>query len=222
MKIGIFGCSFADERSNGGARHGYNLKGRPWAAILREDFNKDITNYSVSPSSMYYSYMNFKENYNKFDKIVFLGTYPGRIYCPELKNKHVIIHLTNGDLAKLTETDNKEQALIKNYYRYFHNSHEAEDMRELMIGAVKQLSGYNLLYIDTPTELAQVTELEELSNIIGPAAMRDHRFCHMSNENNYIFASLVNNWLNGESFEFDINKFIKPSIKELNSYYELT
>jgi hypothetical protein len=215
MKIGIFGCSYACPSSNSGMPN-FNSNGRSWMKILTEDFNQNITTYGLSGSSVYYSYLNFKENYKKYDKIVFLGTYPDRKYCPNLNMQHITFSHT---LKEFKVSDHDE--LIQTYYKYFHNIKEADDMRELMITDVKKIGGNTTLYIDTPTTLGEVSMMEELKRI-NKEKSPDHRWCHISNENNYIFASQINDWLKGNPFVFDFSSFKKPTVEELKSYYELT
>ena len=220
MKIAIFGCSYADPYSNGGIPN-FNNNGRPWMKILTEDFNQNITTYGLSGSSVYYSYLKFKENYKKYDKIVFLGTYPDRKYCPNLLSKpHIGFYNTHNKYAKLGFYEP-----IKTYYTYFHNLKEAGDMKELMIEDIKKIGGNTTLYIDTPLTLDRLTFMEEMTRInkyINKENLLDHRWCHMSNENNFIFASQINDWINGKPFTFDINAFKKPTVEELMSYYEST
>jgi len=220
MKISIFGCSYADVNSNGGIPN-FNNNGRPWMKILTEDFNQNITTYGLSGSSVYYSYLKFKENYKKYDKIVFLGTYPDRKYCPNLLSKpHIGFFNTHKKFAKLGFYEP-----IKTYYTYFHNPKEAGDMKELMIEDIKKIGGSTTLYIDIPLTLDRLTIMEEMPRIykyIGKENLLDHRWCHMSNENNFIFASQINDWINSKPFAFDINAFKKPSVEELMSYYEST
>lgn len=219
MKIAIFGCSFACMESNPFATENFNSHGRPWMNILRNEFEHDITVYGESASSVYFSYRKFKDNYKDFDKIIFLATYPDRRSFINMDNlKHFTINHATLPLTAL-KISHFEHELIKNYYMYIDNMHENTDMRELMIKEVKQLGGDALLYIDTPTTLGLVSEMEELKRVKYDTTY-DHRWCHMSNKNNYIFATQVNDWLNGLPFEFNFNKFIKPSIEELSSYYK--
>ncbi len=216
MKIAIFGCSFACPSSNTGMPN-FNSNGRSWMKILTEDFNQNITTYGLSGSSVYYSYIKFKENYKKYDKIVFLGTYPDRKYCPNFFYKpHIGFYNTDKRFAKLEYYE-----LVKTYYTYFHNSKEADDMRELMIEDIKKIGGNTTLYIDSTLTLDRVTAMEEIRRI-NKQNSPDHRWCHMSNENNFIFASQINDWINGKPFTFAINAFKKPTVKELMSYYEYT
>jgi hypothetical protein len=215
MKIGIFGCSFACPFSNTGIPN-FNSNGRPWMNILHEDFNYDITTHGLAGSSMYYSYSLFKENYKKYDKIVFLGTYPDRKYCPNFYKPHIVFNNTDEMFADLEYYEP-----VKTYFTYFHNPKEADDMKELMVNDIKKIGGNTTLYIDTPTTLDEVASMEEM-NRINKGKSPDHRWCHMSNENNYIFASQVNDWLKGNPFIFDFSSFKKPTVEELRSYYALT
>ena len=215
MKIAIFGCSYACPSSNSGMPK-FNSNGRPWMKILIEDFNQNITTYGLSGSSVYYSYLNFKENYKKYDKIVFLGTYPDRKYCPNFDKPHIVFNNTDKRFANLGYYEP-----VKTYFTYFHNSKEADDMKELMIEDIKKIGGNTTLYIDTPLTLGRVTSMEEMQRI-NKENLPDYRWCHMSNENNFIFASQINDWINGKPFMFDINAFKKPSVEELMSYYEST
>jgi hypothetical protein len=216
MKIGIFGCSYACPVSNCGQPN-YNMSGRSWMKILEEDFNYTVTSFGSSGSSMYYSYSLFKENYKKYDKIVFLGTYPDRKYCPNFGKQHVLFSNTHKDFTNIEYYEP-----IKIYFKYFHNPKEADDMKELMVDDIKKIGGNRTLYIDTPTTLGKVTIMEGMSRITTGNLPDDHRWCHMSNENNYIFASQVNDWLTGNPFVFDFSSFKKPTVKELKSYYALT
>jgi hypothetical protein len=221
MKVATFGCSFAYVKSNEGYPI-YNKNGKSWMQILSEDFNYDVTNFGVSASSMYYSYSTFKENYKNFDKIIFLGTYADRKYCPNMTiangPQHIISHFTLPDVAALSGIKSEIVDLIKNYYLFVHNTQEHDDMKELMEMHIKQLAEPNVLYVDIEKTLNKLRNLEDNGKMYRP----DHRFCHMSNQNNYIFASLINDWLMGKSFDFDITKFIKPTEEELKSYYEIT
>lgn len=220
MNIAIFGCSFACMQSNHGMKSNFNSKGRPWMQILNEDFNYNITNYGYSGSSMYYSYSKFKENYKNFDRIIFLGTYPDRKYSPNFKNfPHILIAFASPEKMPSHATKD-EHELIRDYYTYIHNVEEADNMKELMVNDIKNLCGDKALYIDVPTTIANVTKMERLSGFIEQPA--DNRWCHISNENNYIFASQINNWLIGNPFIFDLASFKKPTAEELKSYYVLT
>lgn len=218
MKIATFGCSFAHENSNSGAPK-FNMNGKPWMKILSEHFNHDVTNYGMSASTMYYSYKLFKDNYQKFDKIVFFGTFPDRKHFHFFKKPEFV---SPTYLTDMPDWFSEESAkLIRLYYTVIHDIKEHEDMKELMVKEIKNLGGVNALYLDTPTTLNNVSLMEKLSDFKN-IGFNDHRWCHMSNENNFILASQINDWINGKTFNFDINTFKKPTVEELMSYYEST
>ena len=74
IKIGIFGDSYAN------AEHGHedypNMQYDAW--FYKLDNIYEATSYGVSGSSNYYSYQEFLKHNHKYDKNVFLITYPGR------------------------------------------------------------------------------------------------------------------------------------------------
>ena len=69
MKIGIFGDSFADTLvcdKEEVSKH--NIIG--WPDLLKTEYN--IVNFSRGGTSLFYSYMLFKEKQTDFDKIIFV------------------------------------------------------------------------------------------------------------------------------------------------------
>jgi hypothetical protein len=63
MNIGIFGNSFSDDK--------WKPAGfESWIDILRKEHMVD--NYSVSCTSIWFSYNKFIENYTKYDKNIFI------------------------------------------------------------------------------------------------------------------------------------------------------
>lgn len=74
ITVGIFGDSYAN------AEHGHedfpNMRDNAWFYHLGEEY--EATSYGVGGASNYYSYAKFLEHHNKYDKNIFLITYPGR------------------------------------------------------------------------------------------------------------------------------------------------
>ena len=79
MKLAIFGDSFGDDTSVWPNPH--LDVGPSWIDYLRNQ-NIDIDNYSLGGTSLFHSHQKFMLNYQKYDKIVFLVTSPGRISVP--------------------------------------------------------------------------------------------------------------------------------------------
>ncbi len=216
MKIGIFGCSFADVNS---CHYPELNKGQAWSDILSKTFNHDITNYAVSASSFYYSYQLFKKEYNKFDKIIFLGTWPGRLYCLNLEQHHITPRHTDPS-NRWTVNNDKEYKLICDYYSLLFNMDESIEMKRLMAADI--LSYDNTLYIDSEKTLGYVTMMENIAYNITDMQytdFRENRYCHMSNENNYILATNIDKWLKGGTYDFSLDMFRVPLLAEKMGYF---
>lgn len=127
-KLGIFGDSFGDPNHLNSQLY--------WVDILKEKYIVD--NYSVSGSSIYYSYVKFKENHKKYDKIVFLVTGANRIWTRHIYDDLASIeqtqlsHITDGTLLNqhcdnLSKFYPEQKLIIKtfesaiNYYTYLQN-----------------------------------------------------------------------------------------------------
>lgn len=74
IKVGIFGDSYAN------AEHGHenfpDMRHDAW--FYKLDSIYEATSYGVSGASNYYSYQEFLKHNHKYDKNIFLITYPGR------------------------------------------------------------------------------------------------------------------------------------------------
>lgn len=69
MKIGIFGDSYTqvpDHKVRDNSRIDFS-----WTEILSKKLNARITNFSLSSTSIYWSYSKFKENFKQFDTVIF-------------------------------------------------------------------------------------------------------------------------------------------------------
>lgn len=103
MKIAIYGDSWASE----GLHEPHKYLG--WPEILAKQPEYKITNFSVSGSSLYFSYKEFLENHKNYDLNIFLITSYGRLYVksiPEIyKNK------TSKHMSNLTNLINKKRQL---------------------------------------------------------------------------------------------------------------
>jgi len=92
MKIAVFGDSFGDD---------YNLwpdpylgVGPSWIDYLRNQ-NIEIDNYSCGGASLFYGYQRFISTYQKYDKVIFLVTSPGRISVPKGNQTEEFANLTS-------------------------------------------------------------------------------------------------------------------------------
>lgn len=74
IKVGIFGDSYAN--SDHGHTDFPELKYNAWFYNLESKY--EAVSYGVAGASNYYSYTEFLANHSKYDKNIFLLTYPGR------------------------------------------------------------------------------------------------------------------------------------------------
>lgn len=237
MRVGVFGDSFA-------AQHHLGI-GSPWPAMLNDQFNLDVTSYGVNGSSLEYSYRKFDEMHSQYDKIVFVITGPGRLTLPlpeEYKDACLgqLRHITGVASFKATvERLFSDVRYLKNtalalegYYNYILDFDKDKLFHRLLIKEIKSIRPDALLipclYLTGEENWHQRNTLNCISDIdvnnyglVQEKAMwADKRHCHMSQENNLIFASMVAEWINTGSFNFDITKFVK-SDKPVETYFQM-
>lgn len=227
MKVAIFGDSWAKEL---GTENKLNPS-PAWWSILSNTY--DITNYGLSGSSTYYSYEIFEEVQNNFDKVIFIASTAGRIHLPdELKLKSMHIGGTKRfQVTSLSDAENTLAFLEKNdpnattdimklkaivtYYGYVMNIKEQELINNMYQRMVKYIKGDNALVIDSLPVLYPISRLEsdhwgiDLPSVFRQG-YREHRKCHMSEENNAMLANEIDNWLKTGKFNLTPDKFIIP------------
>jgi hypothetical protein len=234
LKIGIFGDSFAAPPENHQSTDWVKLQaarnpnGKSWATIIAENPNYEVTNYAVGGSSFYFSYQHFKETYILYDKIVFVGTMPGRIYSPHYEPKHFHVGLIgNPEYCRIFDIDTLEK-----YYKYFYNDEEAIEMRQLMIDRIKQEE--NVLFLSVthanhtnhnslPLGSLQEFDFEIFNKYDSNTLMaNDIRHNHINNENNKILAEKVSKWIDtGEAVTINKSDFVYPNVEDFSCYFNI-
>ena len=124
-KIGIYGDSWADPNHG----HDFNpaLTDRAWC---RQFNNADI--YGKGGSSIYFSYRLFMQTHERYDRIIFVATNPGRYYLPvKIGDQEVHLNSLNStrhfrkqghkrtNLKMTAELDSKLLALEQYYLELF-------------------------------------------------------------------------------------------------------
>ena len=136
-KIGLYGDSFTGEvvSSNSGITY-------HWSTLLADSIGGELTNFGRAGSSIYYSYRNFLENYNKFDLNIFVISMPDRYIKPITLNQGDIAFIPNIDtleyFAKTNQLSEKEKTHLVGW---FISSDEVyhTDMTDLMIDKIVEL-----------------------------------------------------------------------------------
>lgn len=236
MKIGIFGDSYADHHHIG--------TGTPWHRILRNQFNLDATSHGVNGSSLHYSYSRFKEIQESYDKIVFLLTGPGRLTLP-LPNEYLDLlqaweHVTSAEAfnSKIEQHNIKPPYLrntgkaLDGYYKYIMDVDKDALFHQLLVKEIKHIRPDALLipcfYLTGEENWHHSSMMSTISDLDLTHYNLDHeramwadiRHCHMSQENNYVFASMIAEWAKTGSFNFKIDKFVK-SYKPVETYFRM-
>lgn len=205
MKIGIFGCSFADETLP------YTLDSnlQSWSSYLRV-YGYDVTNFGVKGSSVWYSYDLYCRHHNNFDLILFLETAAGRYYAENIKTHLVptLQHITGNKLE------------VANFYKFIFNKKYDEAMIELMIRQVK--SNPKVTHIVAMDTLGKVSRLENKIYNFRPelGTEQDNRFCHLSDLNNRSLAAYIHKCIsNNTPIKLDSDWHQIPTVEDRHKYF---
>lgn len=232
MKIGVFGDSFCHNYDNLGD------KNYSWYNMLRS-YGHDVTTFGRAGSSLLWSAKQIKQQYDKFDFVIWIITSPQRISI-ELDEKPYHMHFSspdsNGWLAvrslKLDSSKDKMRA-VEMWFKYLMDLNDQVLISQSLLCLYKNLYS-NLLMLpgfqdsfypfDTKPDMFNLYDLcvkeamhygAEKNNMLA----RDIRLCHLSIENNAILARLINDNLQPGLFQTDYNNFnMHPSADE-NFYF---
>lgn len=239
MKIGIFGDSFSNSAINN--KHPGYLNYLSWSDIISTKFKNDVKNFGIAGSSLYYSHNEFLTHHEKFDKIIFMITDWGRIYNSKTKInrlKHVpgfamaeyLKTLIENSNIKVNHDDPLILDSIINYYIYVQNNNEEILFHKLMIDNIKSIRSDVLLIPCFSSKFSMIDDYVMCMNDISMIDMNaaelswsnvrfDPRHCHMNEENNYIFANKILDWINTNEFKFDTIDDFVVSKKPLSYYF---
>lgn len=215
MKIGIFGDSFAHSRMDNPTPG--------WPDILAKKYK--VKNFSQPGSSLYYSVDEFLKNHAQFDKIIFLATNAGRLTLPiNDQRKKFIPGLRNA--VALKEVFKKDTVFLQvldaviGYFLHVQNDQYDKLVHRLMIEEVKRVRP-DLIFLESfgsieVNSLYQIQLKEEAAWDYKPevASFNDRRNCHLTIENNAIFAEKVEEWLHGAPVKINLDDFVTPMNKE--------
>lgn len=233
MKIGIFGDSYAN--SNLYPEDAVERVGKSWGEVLSEKY--DVTNFGLGGSSTYYSYLNFLENNQKFDKVIFIYSKIGRItLTPERYLKSPVFGYPRTQqicgandveisINMLRESDPTSKDMLTltvalDYYLYLENTQEQHIINSLYrdMVSVKRPDALVLSSFGTCDRhkmvLFDISGKEydawhpAIDDII--TTHREIRRCHMTEENNIIFASRIEEWIKTNSFNMNLDMFVTP------------
>ena len=215
MKIGIFGDSFAHSRMDNPTPG--------WPDILAKKYN--VENSSQPGSSLYYSVDLFLRKQTMFDKIIFIATDVGRLTLSTLNMRKKFIPNHHNAVA-LKEVFKNDTIFLKTldaaigYFEYIQNVNYDKLVHNLMLEEVKRVrpDAIVLEAFGSPNfdSIFQIQLKEEIAWNYSPivSSFNDRRNCHMTVENNAIFAEKVEEWLHGAPVKINLDDFVTPMNKE--------
>jgi len=218
MKIAIYGDSFAHAIA---PNLTINNDGTPWFQIVSATVG-NVTNYAMSSSSFYYSYMNFKKNYTNYDKHIFLGTFPGRRYIPKSDTKneiHAHLYHSRSEFEDHPQFGGKINQALALYYRYLYNDEEDETYLKLMEEDI--LTHSNVLYLNLEKTLRLIYLRDKTYFNVDSRTeeQNENMHCHLTNESNKVLAEEVIHWIQTDNFHFDLNKYPLPEMSSRGKYW---
>ena len=240
MKIAIFGDSFAhvDPKSP--------LKNNAWYNLLQSQ-GHDITLFSHTGSSLWYSYDKFIKNHATFDRCILMVTNWGRFHLPQLNQpfwpgvSQIEEFIKD---PKFPERDRNVLISTYNWAIYARNDEQEIAYHELMIQDIRLKRPDALIIPCFDYSLSRIPEGENCTlfdiNMIDilhyridwqddkgvwhrrglRKGGREHRACHMNDANNKIFANKIAQWLLTNQFSMKKDEFVKPT-EPAEHYFEL-
>jgi hypothetical protein len=215
MKIAIFGDSFAHSRMDNPTPG--------WPEILAKKYT--VRNHAQSGSALYYSVDLFLKHHQFADKVIFIITTPGRltIPTPDLRKKFVPNYHNAMALKEIFKADTPFLTVLDaaiGFFLHVQNDQYEKFVHNLMIEEVKRVRP-DAIIIDAFGSLSfdsiyQIQLKEERAWKYSPivSSFNDRRNCHMTVENNAIFAEKVEEWLHGAPVKINLDDFVTPMNKE--------
>jgi vacuolar-type H+-ATPase subunit E/Vma4 len=228
MKIGIFGDSYASIR---------NTNPTPsWIDILNQRENTFVVSHGQNGSNFYYSVDQFKTHYKQYDLNIMLVTNPGRIWARysnilkmpenffnslETIEEQIQFQKEHAGLARREKIVTTLET-AKNYLLYIQDAEYECYLQELMIQDVLSMDK-NLILIPCYNNNSALKTAGSLFDVflkendawnykIHVDNGIDIRNCHMTAENNKIFAGKIIAYIEqGKEIDLNINDFMSPS-----------
>jgi len=231
MKIGIFGDSFGDDYSVW--PNPYTSVGPSWIDYLKSQ-NIEIDNFSCGGTGLYFSYQQFIKYYQKYDKIIFCVTSPGRINVVEnngIETPWYNLRQVEKELKNCFDYERKiKLTAIRDYFIYVKNDKFDKVVHKLLIEDILKKHKDTLLIpcfadsgIDNHFPLFNMSHFEaNFWNMIeilpNSEAEYDARKCHMCEENNLMLGQEIYNWVETGNYNLSRENFKTPT-KEFSHYF---
>lgn len=222
MKVAIFGDSYGEKRLENPTDS--------WMDILSQNYT--IDNFSVGGSSLYFSYTNFVQNHEKYDKIIFLITNFGRQWLKKCETiKHISGYATADFWSKQANNDRDRFLLeaLKNYFLYIQDDGFEKTVHDLLVQKIRDIRKDSLLvpcYGDSlpePTDNCLFYGCQkdwQYFNFEYTNEYDDSRHCHLNEMNNIIFAKELLYYLETNNFDIDRCVWVEDSHRPFGFYFQ--
>ena len=200
--IGIYGDSFADPKW---VSNSYDA----WPELLSKDYK--IKNYSLSGTSLWWSYNKFLETCNKIDYAIFVVTVPGRIHI-EHNDKHL-------NLNPVTWPIWDGVSIGEIYFKYFYSNKRETSFHNFMVNDLLEydkillIPAFNESIPNYPMSLCYLADMETDYYGLDHSGPNERRKCHLSKENNKVIYNKITAALeiNSKVLTISESDFIVPS-----------
>ena len=245
--LAIFGDSFAHDNAPHWTNQWADI-GPSWIDCIRNTAEYQITNFSNSATSTYWSKKLFDQHYKNFDKIIFVVTFPCRRItfnklpdgCNQITNtfynSSTVFDIID-DKKKFNNYNSIEQNFlmaVRDYYLYIQNDYFDTVIHSLMLDDIKEKRPDTVLIPAFPSSipsldkigsspLLTISQIDTLhfglgEHIPNSADIADARKCHISEENHRILADQIIKFLQGTPVYLNKHDFVNP-VKDSSHYF---
>jgi hypothetical protein len=235
FKVGVFGDSFADDKSKREFEHSYPS----WVELLHTVHKHNVTSYGVSGASLYHCFSMFEKHHKDFEKIFFVVTFPGRQRIPDRipfepmeswrhSNLHVeLMKNIVSSKINIPYIARKAMAVMIDYVKYLYDEERECRYHKLMLDEIKRIRPDVVMVDVNPDDvnpgLLAISEKERIENGMDVSVFahgNDNRMCHFSKRNNEIFSQKVDSWLNDSPVVYTLDEFEVPSKQEIEFFFK--
>ena len=235
--VGVFGDSYA-------CRGFKAYKPTSWVDMLVSKFNYNIDCYAHTATSLFWSYKQFMKYKDKYSKIIFSITSCERLYSSSqnqhthpISNLSTIEMLLNSETLQKTDPNYPILLAAEGYYKYLLEPEYCMWVQAKLIAEIidicqkesKQLIMMPMREDDIycqnifKSSLHAIT-IKEILIQFGDSNFRQEtlrRTCHMTEKNNLIMATLLNDLLQGKQRTISLSDFVFKKIDNPELYWKI-
>jgi len=235
--VGVFGDSYA-------CRDFKKYNPTSWVDILANKFNYNIVCHAKPSTSLFWSYKQFIEYKDKYSKIIFSITSHDRLYSSSqheltypISNLSTIEMLLNSKTLQKTDPNYPALLAAQGYYKYLLEPEYCKWVQAKLIAEIidtcqqesKQLIMMPMREDDIYcqnifTNSLHAITIKEILTQFGDSKFRQEtskRACHMTEKNNLIMATMLNDLLQGKQRTISLSDFVFEKIDNPELYWKI-